>query len=136
MTHRHTLQRLRVLVLGVQGDTQTHVSVSTGIGTGCSGWHTDTQWVRGLVPGVQGDTQTYIKVNKVIGTGCSGWHTVTHYSEYRCWCWAFRVTHRHALQWVQVLVLGVQSDTETHIAVNKVVGTGCPGWHTDTHCSE
>ena len=41
-------------MLGVQGDTETHIAVSTGVGTG-----------------VQSDTETKIAVNKVVGAGCS-----------------------------------------------------------------
>jgi hypothetical protein len=32
-----------------------------------------------------------------------------------------------------VLVLGVQSDTQTHIVGSTGVGTGCAERHTDTH---
>ena len=41
---RHTLHSVELLVLVFQSDTQTHITVSTGVGTGCAERHTDTQY--------------------------------------------------------------------------------------------
>ena len=124
VTHRHTLQSVELLVLGVQSDRHTLQSVELLVLVFRATDKHTLQSVQVLVLGVQSDTQTHITVSTVVGTGCAERQTDTYCSEYSCWYWVFRATHRHTLQSVQLLVLGVLSDTQTHITISTAVGTG------------